>query len=191
MKSEIRIVGFDDGPFVPRSKGKVPLVGMIYRGGKFPDGVLKTEVEVDGTDATQKIIEVINNSRHKPQLKVIMLDGITVGGFNVVDIKEVYERTGIPVIVINRKKPNVERVKKALKKFEDFEARWKCIENAGEIKSCEVKEGRVYFQHVGIDEETAKEIIRLSATRSNIPEPLRVAHLVAGAIVKGESYGHA
>ena len=42
-----------------------------------------------------------------------------------------------------------------------------------------------------MDDETAKEVIRLSSTRGCIPEPLRVAHLLATAFVKGESYGRA
>jgi endonuclease V-like protein UPF0215 family len=191
LKKEIRIVGFDDGAFSPRSKQLVPVIGLIYRGGEFPDGALRTDVEVDGTDATEKIIKLINSSRHKQQLKVIMFDGITLAGFNVLDIKEINEKTGLPVIVINRKLPDLEKVKKALEKFEDFEKRWKCIQNAGKIKSCRVKEGKVYYQVVGLSDEEAEEIINLSSTRSYIPEPLRVAHIIATAIVKGESYGHA
>jgi endonuclease V-like protein UPF0215 family len=191
LKKEIRIVGFDDGAFSPRSKQLVPVIGLIYRGGEFPDGALRTDVEVDGTDATEKIIKLINSSRHKQQLKVIMFDGITLGGFNVLDIKEIYEKTGLPVIVINRKLPDLEKVKKALEKFEDFEKRWRCIQNAGKIKSCRVKGGKVYYQVVGLSDEEAEEIINLSSTRSYIPEPLRVAHIIATAVVKGESYGHA
>jgi endonuclease V-like protein UPF0215 family len=178
IKKEIRIVGFDDAAFLPKSNQLVPVIGLIYRGGEFPDGALRTDVEVDGTDATEKIINLINSSRHKQQLKVIMFDGITLAGFNVLDIKEIYEKTGLPVIVINRKLPN-------------FEKRWKCIQNAGEIRSCKVKDGKVYYQVVGLSDEETKAIINLSSTRSYIPEPLRVAHIIATAIVRGESYGHA
>jgi endonuclease V-like protein UPF0215 family len=191
IKKEIRIVGFDDAAFLPKSNQLVPVIGLIYRGGEFPDGALRTDVEVDGTDATEKIINLINSSRHKQQLKVIMFDGITLAGFNVLDIKEIYEKTGLPVIVINRKLPNLEKVRKALEKFKDFEKRWKCIQNAGEIRSCKVKDGKVYYQVVGLSDEETKAIINLSSTRSYIPEPLRVAHIIATAIVRGESYGHA
>jgi endonuclease V-like protein UPF0215 family len=191
LKKEIRIVGFDDAAFLPRSKELVPVIGLIYRGGKFPDGALRTDVEVDGIDATEKIIKLINSSRHKQQLRVIMFDGITLAGFNVLDIKEINEKTGLPVIVINRKLPNLEKVRKALEKFKDFEKRWKCIQNAGEIKTCKVSKGRIYYQVVGLSDKEAEEIINLSSTRSYIPEPLRVAHIIATAVVRGESYGHA
>jgi hypothetical protein len=37
----------------------------------------------------------------------------------------------------------------------------------------------------------AARIIQITSTRSNIPEPLRVAHLIATGIVLGESRGKA
>jgi hypothetical protein len=192
LKSEIRILGFDDGAFTARSKELVPVIGVIFRGGKFLDGALTTAVQVDGSDATEKIVKLINTTRHKQQLKVIMFDGITLAGFNVVDVKKLSEQTKLPVIVINRKMPNLKKVEAALKKFEDFESRWQAIENAGEIKECCVKEfKKVYYQNIAIDDNTAKEVIKLSCTRSFIPEPLRVAHLIATAVVRGESYGRA
>ena len=114
IKQEIRIVGFDDAPFIPRSKGKVPVIGVVFRGGSFLDGVLRTDVTIDGMDATQILIDVINRSKHKQQLRAIMLKGITVGGFNMIDIAELNEKTGLPIIVVNRKMPNLKDIKNAL-----------------------------------------------------------------------------
>lgn len=192
LKSEIRILGFDDGAFVPRSKQQVFIIGVIYRGGKILDGALTTTVTVDGTDATEKIIKLINESRHKQQLKVIMFDGITLGGFNVVDIKKIHKQTRIPVIVINRKHPNLLKVRNALRNFDDGEKRWKLILKAGEIKECYVQNfQKVFYQSIGMNDSQTKEVIKLSTTRGYIPEPLRVAHLLATAVVRGESYGRA
>jgi hypothetical protein len=191
LKSEIRILGFDDGAF-SRTDAQVLVIGVIFRGGKFLDGALKTEVEVDGNDATDKIVKLINSTRHKQQLKIIMFDGITLGGFNIVDIKKIHEQTRIPVLVINRKHPDVKKVRKALRMFEDYEERWKMIKDAGKIKRFKVRDSKdIFYQAAGIDDRTAREVITLSTTRSYIPEPLRVAHLIATAVVKGESYGRA
>lgn len=192
VKSEIRILGCDDGPFDSKSDSTVPVIGVIFRGGKFLDGALKTDVKVDGEDATEKLVKLINSSRHKQQLRVIMLDGITLGGFNVVDIKNLYKKTKLPVIVINRKMPDLERVKRALKNLKGFERRWKRISNAGKIKRLKLKE-KVYlfYQSIGLKNNTAEEIIKLSCVRSYIPEPLRVAHILATAFVRGESSGRA
>jgi len=190
MKKEIRIVGFDDAPFVPRSKGKAIVIGVITRGGGFADGIIKTEVEIDGLDATEVLSRVINKSKHKPQLRVIMLNGITIAGFNMVNIYKLSKQTNLPVIVVNRKKPNLEKMRRALMNFKDFEERWRIVEAAGNIKRIEIKNGKfIYYQKSGIDKNSAEEIIRMSCTHSLLPEPLRLAHLIASAIIKGESGG--
>lgn len=192
IKPEIRILGFDDGAFKPHTRGRVPVIGVVFRGGKFLDGALRIDVRVDGMDATRKIAKLIKSSRHKQQLKVIMFDGITVGGFNIIDIKKLHEEINLPIIVINRKIPDLKKVRAALKNFKDYKKRWRMIMNAGEIKSCAIKDfKRVYFQVIGLDDDKTREIIRMSTTHSYIPEPLRVAHLFAEAVTKGESSGRA
>jgi endonuclease V-like protein UPF0215 family len=190
FKPEIRILGFDDSSFLRNDK-TVPVIGVIYRGGNFLDGVVKTEVAVDGMDSTDKLAKLVNTTRHRQQLRMLMLDGLTLGGFNLVDIKELNNRTHLPVIVINRKHPNLKDVKKALKNFNDYKKRWKVVSRAGKIKVCKMKNWNVYYQNVGLEDEDAEDVIRLSCTHSQIPEPLRVAHLIATAIVKGESRGRA
>lgn len=192
VKREIRIVGFDDGPFIPRTKGKVPVVGVVFRGGDYLDGAFKTEITIDGMDATKILIKLLNKSRNKEQLRVIMMKGITFGGFNMVDISTLYDKTNLPVIVVNRKKPNLKKIETALKHFKDFKKRWKCVENAGKIHKMKIeKDKNIYFQFKGLSQEETEKIIKLSCTRSLIPEPLRIAHIIASALIKGESGGRA
>ena len=215
FKSEIRILGFDDAAFEFEdkkknksrpvlAKRKVPVIGVIFRGGNFLDGALRTDVTIDGLDATDRLIELINKTRHKRQLRVVMFDGITLGGFNIIDIQRLHKETGLPMIVFNRKMPDLKRVKKALKNFKDYRKRWVLIEKAGKVKDCKIrprglpgysKEARetkkVYYQSFGLTDEETGEIIALSCTHGHIPEPLRAAHIIATAIVKGESSGRA
>lgn len=190
IKQEIRILGVDDSPFPTHTKEEVMLVGTVFRAGNWLDGVLSTFVDGDGVDATQKISEMVLNSRNMGQLGVIMLDGITFAGFNVVNIRELYEATGIPVIVIMRKCPNFEGIKKALKRFPDWKDRWANVLEAGEVHRVDSDES-IYMQIQGIKIEDALEIVKLSTTRSAIPEPIRVAHIIAAGIVTGESRGSA
>jgi hypothetical protein len=190
IKKEIRILGLDDSPFPPHTNQPVMVIGTVFRAGKWLDGVLRTFIQGDGRDSTSKIISMVNQTRHKDQLGVVMLDGITFGGFNVVNIQKIFRSTGIPVIVIMRKYPDFAKIKKALKRFNNWDERWKDIEDAGEVYKIENKED-IYFQINGIELEDAREIIKLSATRSAIPEPVRVAHLIAAGVVTGESKGNA
>jgi endonuclease V-like protein UPF0215 family len=190
IKREIRILGVDDAPFAPHTTQPVMVIGTVFRAGEWLDGVLRTYVTGDGRDGTRKIVDMVNCTRHKDQLGVIMLDGITFGGFNVVNIQEIFQATEIPVIVVMRKYPNFEKIKKALKRFTDWEKRWEDVLDAGKIYEIENEEN-IYIQINGIRMEDAEKIIRRSTTRSAIPEPLRVAHIIAAGVVTGESKGSA
>jgi uncharacterized protein len=184
VKPEIRVLGIDDGKFVPHTKSQVPVVGVVFRGGYWLDGVMSTQVEVDGFDATAKLSRMIKCSPHYRQLRVIMINGVTLGGFNVVDIKELNAETGLPVIALTSRKPDLAKVHSALKNLPCSEKRWVAVLNAGELFSVATRVGkqRVYFEVVGVSMEVAVEILRLTSTRSKIPEALRVAHLVASGI---------
>lgn len=194
VKPEIRVMGFDDGSFEPQTEGEAWLVGVVTRGGHWIDGILSNKIEIDGMDSTPTIIDMVNESRHKEQVRVIMTSGITFVGFNIVDINRVFEETGIPVIVVSRKDPDLPAVKRALKNFPDWEERWEILSSAGEIRSIKsvgtrTQENLIYVQTAGIEWEDAEEIIHTTTTRSLIPEPLRVAHLIATGISRGESVG--
>ena len=184
VKPEIRVLGVDDGKFAPRSKTQALVVGVVLRGGYGLEGVMSTHIAVDGFDATAKISSMIKSSPHYGQLRVIMLNGITFAGFNVVDIKALNAETDLPVIAVTSRKPDLAQVHSALKNLPNSEERWRAILNAGDLFPVETRGGkqRVYVEVAGIAKEAAVEVLRLTSTRSRIPEPLRVAHLVASGI---------
>jgi endonuclease V-like protein UPF0215 family len=184
IKPEIRVLGVDDGVSIPGIKGLVPVVGVVFRGGYWLDGVMYTRVGVDGFDATRKIASMILNSPHYKQLRVIMLDGITFAGFNVVDIRKLNTETELPVVAVAREKPNLAEIRLALENLPKSEERWKAMQSAGEMFAVSTRsEGeKIWMQISGILEEDARRILRLTSTRSSIPEALRVAHLIASGI---------
>ncbi len=186
VKKEARVLGIDDGPFDKFKDKECLVVGTVFRGGNYPDGILSTKVRVDGTDSTQKLVSMINKSKFKPQLQSIILDGIALGGFNVIDIETLNKKTKIPVIVVVRNYPDFNKINRVLKKLKK-QKQIKLIESAGKP----VKAGKIWVQFKGISFAKVKELIRITATRSFIPEPIRVAHLIASGIVKGESKGDA
>jgi len=184
IKPEIRVLGVDDGVFTPRTEALVPVVGVVFRGGYWLDGVMHTEIAVDGFDATEKISSMIINSSHYKQLRVIMLNGITFAGFNVVDIKTLNAKTGLPVMAVTREKPNLVEIREALKHLPKSEERWNAVLSAGEISEVSTRSAKekVYMHVAGISEGDAQKILWLTSTRSSIPEALRVAHLIASGI---------
>jgi endonuclease V-like protein UPF0215 family len=185
IKPEIRVLGVDDGPFIPHTKGQVPVIGVVFRGGYWLDGVMHTKIAVDGFDATEKIVAMITSSSHYKQLRVIMLNGVTFAGFNIVDVKALNAATKLPVITVTREKPDLAKIRKALKNLSRSQERWNTILNAGEPFEMPTRRGKkkIYMQAAGISRDDAQNILRLTSTRSNIPEALRVAHLIASGIV--------
>jgi endonuclease V-like protein UPF0215 family len=184
IKPEIRVLGVDDGIFVPHVKGFAPIVGVVFRGGYWLDGIISTKVKVDGFDATQKIASMVVNSPHHKQLRLIMLDGVTFAGFNVVDIGKLNRKTGLPVIAVTRDKPNFDEIHEALKNLPRSDERWKAVLNAGKILVAPTRSRseKVYMEISGVLEEDARKIVKITSTRSSVPEPLRVAHLIASGI---------
>ena len=184
VKEEIRVLGVDDGRFKPRSSRHVDIVGVVFRGGMWLEGVMRSRIEVDGMDATDRIVEMVKSSPHYGQLRVIMLSGITFGGFNVVDVRRLYEETGLPVIVVSERMPDMDRIREALKNLPRWEERWRLIQGAGGAFEVEVVKGSkpIYVQAVGITKEKAVEIVRKTCVRGRVPEPIRVAHLISSAI---------
>ena len=184
IKPEIRVLGVDDGAFIPHVKGQVLVIGVVFRGGYCLDGVMHTKIAVDGFDATHEISSMITRSPHYKQLRVIMLNGITFAGFNIVDVKALHVATKLPVITVTREKPDLADIHRALQNLPNSEARWEAILNAGEPVEVSTRsaEAKVYMQTVGVSKEDAEKILRLTSTRSSIPEALRVAHLVASGI---------
>ncbi len=186
VKKEIRVVGIDDSPFNKFNDSKVLVVGVVMRGGSWVDGILSTKVNVDGNDSTKKIADMINKSKFKPQLQCIFLDGIAVAGFNVIDVKELSKKTKLPVIVVIRRMPDIKTIKETLIKINQKQ-KIKLIEKAGEV----MKLDNIFVQLTGINLEQARKILKIVCTRSLIPEPLRLAHLIASGVTVGESKGRA
>ncbi len=186
IKREVRILGIDDSPFDKFRDKEVLIIGTFFRGGSSLDGVMTTTAAVDGTDATAKIVKMVKKSKFYTQLRAIMLNGIAVGGFNVIDIRRLNSATGIPVIVVMRNHPEVGKIKSTLARI-GMKVKVKLIEKAGEIR----KVNSVYVQISGCSLEKAKELLKISCTRSHIPEPVRAAHLIAAGIKLGESKGKA
>ena len=187
IKPEIRVLGIDDSALINE---KVIIIGTFFRGGDQIDGILRSEITRDGLDATEIMVSIIKKSKFYSQIRVIMLDGVTYAGFNPVDIIRLHEETAIPIIVFMRSCPDFEKMKLALLHLPEAGKRWEIILKAGKIHKIS-QDNPVFIQFIGVDKKSAYEIIRMTSTHSNIPEPLRVAHLIATGVVFGESTGKA
>ncbi|MBS3786783.1 DUF99 family protein [Candidatus Bipolaricaulota bacterium] len=187
IKEQSKIIGWNEGPFDFRQEASVPLVGVITRGGEMIDGVLKTEVDVDGLNGTNLLSTAINESKHSEELNLVVLAGVTLAGFNVVDISKVSENTNLPVLSVTREKVDMESFKSALKNLTNFRQRWKAVKNAGEISEYKLEGHQIYYQTANLSAHEAERALEVTTTHSALPEPIRLAGIIATSLVRGES----
>ena len=177
------VVGFDDAPFDRGHRGDVLVVGAVFAGNRL-DGVISTRVRRDGANAAQRLIDCLTGSKYFDQLQAILLQGIAFAGFNVVDLQRLHQATGLPVLVVARYRPDLQAIRKALLEQVPGGARkWRLIEAAGPMEPM----AALYVQRCGITPENAARLLASLQQNSQLPEPLRVAHMIAGGVTTGES----
>lgn len=179
------IIGFDDAPFSRESREPVPLVGAVFACRRF-DGVLIGTVTRDGFDAAATIVRLVSGSKFAQHARLILLQGITLAGFNVVDPFFVQEKLQLPVLVVSRKRPDLQSIRQALlANIAQGAEKWAVIERLGPM---EPHKG-IFIQRVGLSWQEADALMTRMAVHSRIPEPIRTAHLIAGALTRGVSRG--
>lgn len=171
------VIGFDDAPFAPDFRGDVALVGAVFAGARL-EGVVRDRVRRDGVNSTRVIVALVRRCRFREHLQAVMLQGIAVAGFNVVDINLLWRELGLPVVVVSRRRPDWDAVRRALlEKVPGGRRKWRLIQAAGPPAAA----SGVWIQRTGISLERARELVGRLAVHGRIPEPLRTAHLIASA----------
>ena len=169
----------DDGAFVPhnRTGQRTILVAALFTNLSMRAIRIGT-ITVDGIDATSALNSMLKNLR----FDVVLLSGISFGGFNLINLSRLAKELGKPVIAISGKKPENESVRRALRAhFEDWKDRMKSVRAAGRIHSIKPlrEEPTLFFEVKGAKPAFARRIIRSYAIISRLPEPIRAAGILA------------
>ena len=168
MKKGIRILGISDGFSQDRdSKRATQVIGVVFRGGEWLEGVMRTPMRRNGLNPTYQIAQMIMSSPYFVQIRLIMTDGIIFGNHSVVDIGSLNNKTSIPVIAISRRTKGTKMLRRVMK-------------GVGESMSILLtsKKKPLEIYRVGLDSADAKSVVKMSCT-IDIPEPIRVARLFA------------
>ena len=187
MKPITNVVGFDDAPFAYAHRGDVRVVGAICSRTRL-DGVLSGKVRRDGVNATDTLIELVRGGKFRDHVRAVLLQGIALAGFNVVDLHRLSATLEVPVVVAVRRQPRMQMVEDALRQRTPGGAKkWKLVQAAGPL----TRIGPLWVQHIGLDRAAAEALLAATTLTGNIPEPLRLAHLIAGGVTTGQSRGRA
>jgi endonuclease V-like protein UPF0215 family len=181
------VVGFDDGPFQRAGRGQnVLLIGAVCARTRL-DGVLSGHVRKDGWNATQRMADLLLQSQFAGHARAVLLGGIAVAGFNVVDIHGLHARLQRPVLVVMRRPPRYPLIRDALARLPGGARRWQLIERAGPPEPVR----GLLVQRAGLTLAEAEALLGATTLHGKLPEPLRLAHLIAGGVTTGRSRGRA
>lgn len=181
------VIGFDDAPFPRAHRGDIRLVGTVCSRTRL-DGVLSGRVRRDGRNSTRVMTELLRASPFFAHVQAVLLQGIAVGGFNVVDAPGLSEALERPVLVVARRRPNLARIRRTLLESVPGGARkWRLIEQLGPMEPMR----DVFVQRVGLSPAEARQLLAATTLHGNLPEALRLAHIIAGGVTTGRSRGRA
>jgi uncharacterized protein len=181
-----RIIGIDDGPFTKQQE-TAPLVAALLQGPHL-EKARATQITVDGLDGTDKAVKLLKGWKPAP----ILLSGVTFAGFNLIDPHVLHRKYRVPVIVVVGSRPDNRAVKRALvKHFPDWQQRWKILSSLGPMRTIRTNpdEPPIHYEASGCSTKTATTILRATSCISRIPEPVRVAGLLARGLYADRTLG--
>ena len=171
------IVGVEDGSFQKGITRRALLAVVLLKNLEI-ENIRITKIIVDGLDATEKLAGVLGEWK----FAAVMLAGVSFAGFNIIDPTAIHEKFEKPVIIVTRTKPDNKAVHRALQRhFKDWRIRWEVFEKSGSFYKVAVlaDEPPIYVKTIGVNVKWARNLIRALAFCGRVPEPIRVARLIA------------
>lgn len=161
LKAEIRVIGIDDG--FSRRKKRV-IVGVVFRGGLWLDGVISSVVDVSGPPLGRRLGAMVAESKFHKELRFAILHGAMLGPALTV-LKEFSKITKLPAIALLHGRQN---------RTTDLALR------AGNAVKFRLRPG-LSALCIGLTTKKAVEILKVTTVKPPLPEPVRVACLIASA----------
>lgn len=185
-KKGTRVLGVSES-FVKTDEKSI-VVGVVMRGDMRIDGFGVCQPTVGGLDSTDKLIEMFENMK-RMDIRSWLLGGSMVSWFNMINIEHLHNRTSIPVVCVTYN-PS-EGVEQYVKEYfpEDWKVRMQMVEETGErIKIMLKNEHEIFINHSGVSVKEATQLVELFTLDGRIPEPIRIARLLAQSIRRDLSF---
>jgi len=170
----------DDGKVYKLSRGYTVVACTCYEDLR-PIGVSLGILRIDGLEATG-IVSYLSLAACKSRPSVILLDSITIAGFNVVSPPGLARLTGAPVIVVYPYEPAYNRLAPAAARAPGpFSIRSRVLAIVDRYIKVDTPKGSLYLLTWGIPLKDAVDVVVKLQVHARIPEPLRTAHMIASS----------
>jgi len=157
------------------------LAGVVMRSDMIVDGFVFGSAIIHGDDSTSQIISMHQKLRRN-DINLLMIGGAVISLFNIINIDEVGRSIGLPVISVTFKKS--EGLDEPIKRhfpsgWEDKLKAYEKISNRDEVKLWTGHS--VYVRYHGLQLDETKKALDKFLKQGAVPEPIRLAQLLARA----------
>jgi endonuclease V-like protein UPF0215 family len=178
-KPGIRVLGVAES-FKPTQRWSV-LAGVVMRGDLVVDGFAIGRASVGGDDATSSIASLYRKLRRN-DVNLLMVSGCILSLYNIVDVDGLARRTRLPVVCLTYKETaGIEDA--IVRHFPDRrEEKLAAYRRLGARKRIPLASGHTIFARTsGVSEKDARTVVGMFTLQGSVPEPVRVAKLLARA----------
>jgi endonuclease V-like protein UPF0215 family len=183
-KKGIRALGIAES-FLPTDEKSI-LAGVVMRADLVIDGVRYSRTSVKGDDASDRIIGLFKDFQRN-DINVILIGGAVISLYNIIDPDRVNEETSVPVVLVTYRESRglVSTLKKRFpKSWREKVQKYMVL---GERSKLKLKSGYdVFVRSSGIREYSVPSILNRFTLQGAIPEPIRVAKMIAKAKLESE-----
>ena len=168
--------------FTQNSKKSV-LAGIVIRRDFVIDGFVFGNSTLEGDDATDVILSMYKKLQ-RPDISYLLISGIIISMYNIVDLKQISKSLNIPVIGVTYKES--EGIDDAIKHHfpNSYEAKLKEYKELGDREQITLHTSYdVYVRKEGCSISDVKHLLNELTLQGSFPEPLRVAQLLAKALL--------
>ena len=136
-------------------------------------------MRIDGLEASGLLAySTLQACKGTPDL--MLLDSVTIAGFNVASPYAINKLVGAPVVVVYTYRPSYERLAPAAMRAPGgLGPRRPVLKLVDEAVEVETRRGPLYLLAVGTSAAEVVEAVERLQVHSRIPEPLRMAHALA------------
>jgi len=181
-KKAIRVLGVAES-FRKNSVQSV-LAGIVLRSDLVLDGIALGHLAVSGEDATNVVISLYKKLRRN-DINALMISGSVLSLYNIVEIEKVYSEVALPVLALSFSESTADLEANISSRFSSTvsERKIKQLRKLGKAAKIELKTGyRVFVRSEGISQANCKKLLDRVTLQGSIPEPIRVARLIAKAV---------
>ncbi len=184
-KKGIRALGIAES-FRKGSGSKSILAGVVMRSDLIIDGFIFGASTIGGDDATESIIQMFK-TLDRNDINVILLGGAVISLYNIIDVDRLGVETETPVISITFEES--EGLEPHIKHH--FPKSWRrkltAYKKLGVRKELKLKTGyKVFVRNYGLTELQARRTLDKFTLQGALPEPIRLAKLLARAKLDSE-----